>query len=110
MVADSSRWAVVGDWSLVLVNSIEALVFVAIPGSLVIVDAAWLRLHRIPSPWTLGRIWGLAVLISIGGAAVGEVFPNDVVSISMSIVLLFAVVSAVFLTAWWIVSHPVVAD
>ena len=103
-------YQLMGDWSLVLVNLIAALVFVLLPGSLVILDAAWLRLHRIPSQWTVGRVWAWFVLILIACVAVGEMFPNEVVRISMGVVLLFAAVSSVFLTAWWIVSHPVVAD
>ena len=103
-------YQVMGVWSIVLNAFIVMLVFVLLPGGLLIVDTAWVRLHRIPPQWTVARVWAWAVLISIGGVVVGNVFPNEVVLISMGVVLIFAAVSAIFLTAWWIVSHPIVAD
>ncbi|HZD84586.1 MAG TPA: hypothetical protein VE052_01645 [Gemmatimonadaceae bacterium] len=84
-----------------------ALLLILIPGGLVILDAAWLRLHPMGAQWTLGRIWGAAALIFISSFVMGAVVPSYILFIAfLAPLLLFTVVAWLFLTAWWVVSHP----
>jgi hypothetical protein len=84
-----------------------ALLFILIPGGLVILDAAWLRLHPIAAQWTLGRIWGVAGLTLISAFGLAVVFEGyGVVAAIFAAVVFFTVITWLFLTAWWVVSHP----
>ena len=88
-----------------------ALLFILIPGGLIILDAAWLRLHPMSAQWTLGRIWGAAGLIFILSFGIAAVFPNHALFAALLVpVLLFTVITWVFLTAWWVLSHPLPAE
>ena len=88
-----------------------ALLFILIPGGLIILDAAWLRLHPMASQWTLGHIWGAAGLILIASFAMGVFFPgNPLFMAFLAPLLLFTVVTWLFLTAWWVLSHPVPSE
>jgi hypothetical protein len=85
-------------------------VFILIPGGLIIFDAAWFRLHPLPREWTLGRIWGTAGLLSVASLLLGVVSEGTAVSVAAVDLLIFAVLLTASLTAWWVVSHPVIAD
>lgn len=90
---------------------VVALLLILIPGGLLLLDAAWLRLHPITPRWTLGRIWGGAGLIFIATFLLAEVFKGyDVVAVAMVSLLFFTVVTWLFLTAWWVVSHPLSSE
>jgi hypothetical protein len=86
---------------------VVALLFILIPGSLVILDAAWLKLHPMAAQWTLGRIWGVTGLTLISTLGLAAVFKGyELVAAILGALLFFTVITWLFLTAWWVVSHP----
>ena len=99
-----------GDWSVVLVRLLLVFLLLLLPGGLLILDAAWMRLHRMPSQWTLDRIWKITGLLFLSCFILGYVFRSELLDAGLGVVLVFAFVSTAFLTAWWVVSHPVIAD
>jgi hypothetical protein len=102
-----------GDWSLVLARLLLVFLLLLLPGSLVILDVAWMRLHRIPSERQFGRIWRILGWVSaalVACLAAAYAFHSDLLGIAFGVLFIFVVVSAVFLTAWWLVSHPVLAE
>jgi hypothetical protein len=85
-----------------------SLVFVLIPGGLIILDAAWLRVHPIPPGWTLSRIWGMTGAVWLSTVVLGALLRlYDAVFI---VLLLFTTVAWIFLTLWWVASHPLPSD
>jgi len=85
-------------------------VFILVPGGVIIFDASWFHLHRIPRQWTLGRIWGMAALLLLASAMLAATSISTAISVGGVVLQIFSVLSAIFLTAWWIASHPVVAN
>ena len=100
-----------GGWWGVPALFVIAFLFILLPGGLIILDAAWLRLHPMASQWTLGRIWGAAGLILIASFAMGIFLPgNPLFRALLAPLLLFTVVTWLFLTAWWVLSHPLPSE
>ena len=99
-----------GEWSVFLVRSLLVFLLLLLPGGLAILDAAWMRLHRMPSQWTLDRVLRITGLVFLACFILGYMSSSEVLNVGLGVVLVFALVSTVFLTAWWVVSHPVIAD
>ncbi len=102
---------VTGGWWILPATFVIALLFIQIPGALVILDAAWLRLHPMAAQWTLGRIWGVTGLILISTLGLTTLAKGyELVAAVLGALLFFTVITWLFLTAWWVASHPLPSE
>jgi hypothetical protein len=102
-----------GNWSIVMARLLLVFLLLLLPGSLVILDLAWMRLHRISAERQFRRIWRMLGWVSaalVACLAGTYAFHSELLGIAFGVLFIFVVVSAVFLTAWWVVSHPVLAE
>jgi hypothetical protein len=89
------------------VNLVQAVfLLVVIPSSLIIVGNAWMRNHPLPNSWSLGKIWVAFLAVVATAFALGSL-PVDDVETSAGVMLILSTITVLFLTQWWIASHPI---
>jgi hypothetical protein len=103
-------YTLIGRWWVLPARLIMALLFIIVPVGFFIVDGEWLRLHRIPSHWTLRRIWLGTVSMLAVALVLTLLFNQKDVGLGVGVLLLFTIVTTVFLTVWWVKSHPLPAS
>jgi hypothetical protein len=98
-----------GFWSILPIRFMLAAILILIPAGLIVTDAAWIRLHRIPVGWTLPRILAIGALILVTATTMTLAIEARPVA-ALLVVLAFAnVLTTLFLTVWWFFSHPLPA-
>jgi hypothetical protein len=95
-------------WSMLRSGQVVFLL-VVVPVTVAIVGNSWLRLHPLPEAWSLGRIW-LGGLAAIPLATSVGAFPADGAKDAAGLALLFVALTTLFLTRWWLISHPIQAS
>ena len=98
-------------WMVYAIINLIQIVFllVVVPASLIILGNAWMRHHPLPNSWSLGKIWLGFVAITAFSFALGSVPVTDA-STSAGVMLMLALITTLFLTQWWIASHPIRED
>ena len=99
-----------GSWWVIPGMFVVSFLLIIVPFGLIVVDAEWLRIHPMPSHWTLQRIWAATGATAISSGVLIGVSGNFAWSTGFAILLIFTVAAAIFLTAWWIVSRPLIRD
>jgi hypothetical protein len=103
-------YKLVGNWWVIPGIFVVSVLLIIVPFGLIVVDAEWLRIHPMPSHWTLPRIWTATVATAISSGALIGASENFAWSTGFAILAFFAVIAWIFRTAWWFVSHPVIRD
>jgi hypothetical protein len=93
-------------WWSILRSAQVVFLLVFTPVAVAFVGDSWLRLHPLPTLWSLERILlggfaaiALAVAITFSGAEGAD----DV----GGLMFMFALLTTLFLTRWWLITHPI---
>lgn len=97
---------VVDPWWSMLRSAQAVFLIVFVPVTVAIVGDSWLRLHPLPEAWNLARVWlgGFAAIViatSIG------VLPTEGARDAADVAIAFIVLTTLFLTRWWLITHPI---
>jgi|GEM_PF-6339285 len=103
-------YRVVGNWWFLPAMFVVSLLFILIPGAVTIIDMEWLRLHRIPPHFTMGRIWAVGGSAYIALVVLGMRIDGDASRSLVGILLVFATVTTLFLTCWSLASQSRVRE
>ena len=115
LAAGTSPWSfyflyrTLGFWSVVPIRFMLAAILILIPAGLIVVDSAWLRLHRIPIGWTLPRIWAGGTVILLAATAMIVTIEARPVTALLVVLAFASVLTTLFLTVWWFFSHTLPA-
>jgi len=96
-----------GGWSILPIRLLIAAVLIVIPSSVIVCDAAWLRLHRMPTGWTLPRVWATSLLILLALAGMIVSVRRGPLTTAFLVLAFADLLTTLFLTVWWFFSHPV---
>ena len=92
-------------WSL-LRSAQVVFLLVFTPVAVTLVGDSWLKLHPLPPLWSLDRIW-------LGGFAalcVGTIIAfldTEAAQEAAGLTFMFALLTTLFLTRWWLITHPI---
>jgi hypothetical protein len=92
-------------WSVIRAAQVVFLL-AFVPLTVAMVGDSWLRFHPLPKAWSLARIW-LGGLVATAIATSIGALPADGSGEAAGLAFMFSVLTTLFLTRWWLITHPI---